>query len=118
MTYTDFLSSPFPVVNNERVFSDELTIGSNATPQSTFTDRIFSFNITMDDDMLKEGAETFTLTLKTNDSCVWLGRDFALIEVQANGGKPAPCCRQFQCHGIFSVDQMQQWKSLLILTFK
>ena len=45
------------------------------------------FNISIREDMYKEGEELFTLTLETNDSCVWLGRDGALLRVEENGGE-------------------------------
>lgn len=75
--------------NNELMQAGVLVIGSNAGPGNPIVDGQLCFNISLDDDDIKEGVETFTLNLQTDDDCVWLGRDRAVVSVQANGGKSA-----------------------------
>lgn len=66
--------------------SDVLVIGAEASFNNPLGEGTFCFNITLDSDIYKEGLELFTLRLKSDDECVYLGRDLALAQVQANGG--------------------------------
>jgi hypothetical protein len=61
-------------------------IGENASPAEPFTNESFCFNVSVSEDLYKEAVEVFTLTLTTDDPCVWLGRDRALLTVEENGG--------------------------------
>ncbi len=62
-------------------------IGENAAPDNAVESGQVCFNITLEMDDIKEGAESFTLNLQSDDECVWLGRDVALALTPANGGK-------------------------------
>ncbi len=73
--------------NNEPMQSGALMIGETATPDNPIESGEFCFNITVETDIFKEGVEIFMLSLQSDDDCVWLGRDVALAQVQANGGK-------------------------------
>lgn len=64
-----------------------LVIGGEATPDNPVESGLTCFNLTVESDVFKEGVEHFTLSLQTDDECIWLGRDLALVLVQANGGK-------------------------------
>ena len=75
------------MLNNEEVQSEDLVIGENAGPDSPFVNRRFCFNIILAEDNVKESNESFALSLQNDDECVWLGRDGAILLVQANGGK-------------------------------
>ncbi len=62
-------------------------IGEDADAGNPLDTGEYCFNISVEADDFKEGIETFTLTLQSDDECVCLGRDTALVRVQANGGK-------------------------------
>ena len=72
--------------NNEVVQSNVLVIGENAGPNRPFEERRFCFGISLEEDDLKESRETFSLSLQSDDECVLLGRDTAIILAQPNGG--------------------------------
>lgn len=72
--------------NNEPRQYGVLEIGDEADTGSPLESGTACFNISMGEDVFKEGLEQFTLTLESEDDCVWLGRDRALLNVQANGG--------------------------------
>lgn len=65
--------------------SGDLVIGENASPENPFEDREFCFDLGVAEDSIKEGREIFTLGLLSDDDCVCLGRDGAIVEVLANG---------------------------------
>ena len=73
--------------NNEVVQSEIVEIGENAGPGSPFEERRFCFEISLEEDDLKESREAFSLSLQSDDECVMLGRDTAIITAQPNGGK-------------------------------
>lgn len=62
-------------------------IGGEASPENPLLSGTVCFNVSVGVDLFKEGIELFTLSLESNDPCVWLGRDRALLNVQENGGK-------------------------------
>jgi hypothetical protein len=72
--------------NNEPGDCGTLVIGENASPAEPFTNESFCFNVSVSEDLYKEAVEVFTLTLTTDDPCVWLGRDGTLLAVEENGG--------------------------------
>ena len=72
--------------NNEVPLSGVLVIGEEASSDNPIDEGKFCFNITLDSDIYKESLEIFTLRLQSDDECVYLGRDLALAQVQANGG--------------------------------
>lgn len=72
---------------NEEVQSGNITIGENASPDSPYEDREFCFPIIVEEDMIKEDREIFTLILTSDDDCVCLGRDGAIVNVLANGSE-------------------------------
>ena len=76
--------------NNEESQSGELTIGEGASQENPEPMGQYCFDVGVGNDTFKEGIETFTLTLTSEDSCVWLGRDRALLNVQENGSKIHP----------------------------
>ena len=91
------------MLNNEEVQSEDLVIGGNAGPDSPFTNRRFCFNIVFEEDNVKETNESFALSLQSDDDeCVWLGRDGAIIYVQANGGKNTCTYSHFTIFFFFS----------------
>lgn len=61
-------------------------IGEEAGPDNPIESGLTCFNVTVESDIYKESKEQLSLTLESDDDCVWLGRDFALAWVQANGG--------------------------------
>lgn len=61
-------------------------VGEGASPGSPIPSGISCFNVTVNGDTLKEGAEVFALRLQSDDNCVCLGQSLALVHVQANGG--------------------------------
>ena len=65
---------------------DVLTVGANAGKDDPFEQRRYCFDISLEEDNLKESRETFALHLQSDDECVWLGRDRAILLVEANGG--------------------------------
>ena len=69
------------------VLSEVLVIGENAGPDNPFENRRYCFNISLEDDDLKESREAFALSLQSDDEHVCLGRDTAILLVQPNGGK-------------------------------
>ena len=73
--------------NDEASQHDVLVIGPEAGPDSPDDSGEQCFNITVGEDDIKEGRETFTLTLYSDDGCVWLGRDRASVSVPANDSK-------------------------------
>ena len=73
--------------NNEPGLCAVLVIGEGADTGSPVESGMVCFNISVGEDMFKEGIELFTLTLDNmQDKQVWLGRDRALLIVQENGG--------------------------------
>ena len=62
-------------------------IGEGASRDEPLERGFHCFDLFVLPDTIKEGIESFTLSLDSNDSCVWLGRDRALANIQANGGK-------------------------------
>ncbi len=74
---------------NEPSQIEHLIIGEDAGPDNPLESGVYCFNISSEADIFKEGVETFTLSLQSNDECVWLGRDVATVTVQANGGDHA-----------------------------
>ena len=76
---------------NEQDQTNPLTIGANATPGNPFQDEVFCFNIRVPDDMIKEGRESFGLFLGSDDDCVCLARDGAIVFVESNGGEFEAC---------------------------
>ena len=64
-----------------------LVIGENASQQNPLLGRQACFNISLSEDIFKKGIGLYTLTLESNDSCVRLGRDLALLTLEENGGK-------------------------------
>lgn len=73
--------------NNEPAECGVLIIGEEASPDSPLESGKVCFNISMNEDLFKEAIEVFTLSLESEDPCVWLGRDQALLSVQENGGE-------------------------------
>lgn len=61
-------------------------IGENATPQDPFESRESCFEIGVGEDMIKEGRQVLALDLDSDDDCVCLGRDGAIVTVLPNGG--------------------------------
>ena len=76
--------------NNEAVQNDVLVIGEGASRESPFVLREFCFDITMEVDDFKEDVEFFSLSLQTEDSCVWLSQSLTLLRVLPNGGTFLP----------------------------
>ena len=72
-----------PETNNENLMSGNLMFGGGDMPSDT---RMYCFNITIQEDVYKEGVEFFVLRLQSDDDCVCLGRDVASVRVEANGG--------------------------------
>ena len=64
----------------------EFTIGESASPDSPVERGQECFSLSLQEDSVKEGVESFTLSLRSDDACVWLGRDGAIVTVPANGG--------------------------------
>ena len=76
--------------SDERTQSVSLVIGEGAAPDNRFEDTELCFNISVGEDMIKEGIETFALSLESMDDCVSLGRDRAVVSVEENGGRFQP----------------------------
>ena len=74
---------PLPVGNED---DQTGTVTIPGDPDDPNYDGSLCFNITVEEDMLKEGLEVFTLELESDDSYVCLGRDVALLDVAANEG--------------------------------
>ena len=78
------------IENNEAVRNVDLVIGEGANQGDPFDAREYCFEITMGEDDLKEGVEFFSLSLQTDDSCVWLSQSLTLLRVLPNGGTHFP----------------------------
>ena len=72
--------------DNEGTRTFNYTIGEDASPTSPFENRTFCVFLEYADDGIKEGREVCALTLTSEDGCVQLGRDGALVIEQASGG--------------------------------
>lgn len=80
----DFLLTTGVITNEDDIMIDLII---DASPQNPFDDEEFCFNVTVPDDTIKEGRESFAILLFSDDDCVCLARDGALVFVESNGGE-------------------------------